>query len=327
MRCLILLFLVTAAFAQPQQFFERHKARNGVAFEFAAIGDQQYGTEGERKFPALRAAINQAKPAFVIHVGDIKSGESPCSDEMYTGRMQDFNAFHMPLILTPGDNDWTDCHRKGAGGRDPLERLSHLRRAFYADNKSFGKRKLTLSRQSENPAFAKYVENAMWSMGGTLFLTIHVIGSQNNLGRTPAADAEFEERTAANRDWIKTGFAVARANGFASMVISMQANPGWTGTPVLASALRPGFRDTIATLGEEAQTYAKPVLVIMGDSHTFRIDQPLRTEKTKNTLETLQRLEVPGNPQVHWVRVRIDPKRNAPFTVSYEPVPQNYLPH
>ena len=73
--------------------------------------------------------------------------------------------------------------------------------------------------------------------------------------------------------------------------------------------------------------YARPVLVIMGDSHLFRIDQPLRTEQTKNTLETLLRLEVPGSPQVHWVRVRIDPRQSAPFSFAYEPVKENYLPH
>ena len=24
-----------------------------------------------------------------------------------------------PLVLLPGDNEWTDCHRLGAGGHDP----------------------------------------------------------------------------------------------------------------------------------------------------------------------------------------------------------------
>jgi len=327
MRSIFWILGAAMVLAQPPQLLERHKPKRGVAFEFAAIGDQQYGTEGERKFPALREAINKTKVAFVVHAGDVKSGESPCSDAMFAGRVRDFNDFSMPLILTPGDNEWTDCHRKGAGGWDPLERLAHLRRSFYPDRKSFGKRKTMLSRQSEDPAFAKFVENAMWSMGSTVFATIHVIGSQNNSGRTPSADAEFQERTAANRSWLKTTFAVARANGFSSVVVTMQANPGWTGTPVPASALRPGFRDTIGTLGEEALAYAKPVLIIMGDSHIFRIDQPLRTEQTKNTLETLQRLEVPGNPQVHWVRVRIDPKMSSPFTFSYEPVRVNFLPH
>ena len=327
MRLILWVLWAVAVCAQTSALFERHKPKRGVAFEFAAIGDQQYGAEGERKFPALREAINKTKVAFVVHAGDVKSGDSPCSDAMFAGRVRDFNEFAMPLILTPGDNEWTDCHSTAAGGFDPLERLAQLRRAFYPDNKSFGKRKITLSRQSEDPAFSKFAENAMWSMGSTLFATIHVIGSQNNSGRTPSADAEFQERTAANRSWLKTAFAVARANGFSSVVVTIQANPGWNGTPVLASALRPGFRDMIGTLGEEVLAYAKPVLVIMGDSHVFRIDQPLRTEKTKNTLETLQRLEVPGDLQTHWVRVRIDPMMSAPFTFSYELVRENFLPH
>jgi hypothetical protein len=327
MRFLSLFLTMALAAGGQTALLQRHVPKRGVVFEFAAIGDQQYGPEGESKFPALRAAINRSGVAFAVHVGDIKNGESPCSDAMYQDRLRGFNQFEMPFILTPGDNEWTDCHRADAGGFDPLERLAHLRRVFYADNQSLGKRKMKLSRQSEDPAFAKFSENAMWSMGDTLFATIHVVGSANNRGRTPEADREFEERTAANRAWLKSTFAVARANGFARVVIAMQANPGWTGTPVLASSLKQGFRFTVATLGEEALAYAKPVLVAMGDSHTFRIDQPLRTEATKNTLETLLRLEVPGSPQAHWARVRIDPRQSAPFTFSYEPIPANYRPH
>ena len=37
----------------------------------------------------------------------------------------------MLVVLTPGDNEWTDCHRVAAGEYQPLERLAKLREVFY----------------------------------------------------------------------------------------------------------------------------------------------------------------------------------------------------
>ncbi len=127
------------------------------AFEFSAIGDQQYGAAGERMWPALQASINLANVAFVLHIGDIKSGDTVCSNEMFEDRLRAFNNFDMPMIYTPGDNEWTDCHRENNGSFDPLERLDYLRLVFYRDNQSQGKRKITLSQQNEDSRYGKYV--------------------------------------------------------------------------------------------------------------------------------------------------------------------------
>jgi hypothetical protein len=319
-----------AAGADPavlRRLLERHKPQPGVAFEFAAIGDQHYGPEGERKFPALQASINTSGVAFVVHAGDVKSGSTVCSDAMFADRVRAFDAFEMPMMLTPGDNEWTDCHRENNGSFNSLERLSALRRFFYPDNRSFGKRKMTLSQQSEDPRYAKYVENELWSMGDTLFATIHIVGSNNNLGRTPEDDAEYTERTAANFNWLRTVFSVARDNDFARIVLTMQANPGWGGSPALVRETGSGFRESLGVLEEEVIVFDRPVLVIMGDSHIYRIDQPLRSAVTGNTFEKLFRLETPGSEQVHWVRVRIDPERRAAFGFEYESIPANNLPH
>ena len=37
----------------------------------------------------------------------------------------------MPLLYTPGDNEWTDCHRPAAGRYNPLERLDAVRATFF----------------------------------------------------------------------------------------------------------------------------------------------------------------------------------------------------
>jgi hypothetical protein len=304
---------------------QRHRPE-ARAFEFAAIGDQQYGAEGEAKWPALQNSINRAQNiAFVVHAGDVKSGDTVCSDAMFQDRLQGFNAFTMPLIYTPGDNEWTDCHRENNGSYDSLERLDYLRRVFYPDNRSLGQRKMDLTRQSEDPAYSRYVENAMWSMGNVLFATLHIVGSNNNRGRNAINDREYEERHAANFNWLKTTFSVARDNGFAGVVLVTQANPGWSGSPQRVANANTGFRDSLFVLEDEAIVFARPVLVIVGDTHLFRIDKPITAARSGRNLENVLRLEVPGSANIHWVRVGVDPARRGLFSFVHEDVVENYV--
>ena len=177
-------------------------------FEFGVIGDGPYfpGTE-----PLFRAAIedmNRADLAFVLHVGDIEAdgrypyggGARTCTDESFEQRLEMFAASRHPFILTPGDNDWTDCHFVKEREFDPLERLEKLRTFFFANDQSLGQKRMTLETQASDPAHAKYVENRSWSLRGVEFATLHIVGSNDNLGRTPAMDREHAERTAANLD-------------------------------------------------------------------------------------------------------------------------------
>src|SRR5262245_15053804 len=92
-------------------------------FDFAAVGDTPYFLPADYgRFSAVIAAINQRNPAFTIHVGDIKSGSTLCSDELLGKAAEQLKEFDGPLVYTPGDNEWTDCHRANNGGFDPLER-------------------------------------------------------------------------------------------------------------------------------------------------------------------------------------------------------------
>jgi hypothetical protein len=295
-------------------------------FEFGAIGDQQYGPEGEQKWPALQNSIN-ASPnlAFLVHAGDIKSGSTVCSDELFQNRFDAFNNFVMPLIYTPGDNEWTDCHRENNGSYDSLERLAAIRRFFFADDRSLGRTKITLSRQSEDPQYRNYRENAIWSYGNVLFATLHMVGSNNNLGRNAANDMEYIERRNANMNWIRTIFSVARDGPFAGVVLITQANPGWSGAPMRVSQMRDGFRETFFILEADTIFYGRPVLVIVGDTHIFRIDKPLLGARSGRVVENLMRLEVPGDTNVHWVRVRVDPAQRGLFSFIHEDVAENYV--
>ena len=203
-------------------------------FEFGLIGDLPYNAEDERKFPNLIEDINKANLVFVIHDGDFQAdfrgyrdGSLPCSDETFDNRKNLAQSFKPPFILTPGDNDWTDCHYVKSASYDPLERLAKLREIFFSGNDSFGQQTLSITRQSSDPKYSKFRENLRWTYGDVSFVTLHLVGSDNNFGRTSEMDAEFAERNTADLVWMSEGFDFAKRNGSKAIMIITQANPGF----------------------------------------------------------------------------------------------------
>ncbi len=277
-------------------------------FQFIALGDQPYGPANQAPYRGLIDRINQLAPAFSVHVGDIKSGSTQCSDEEFASQLAHFQRYAGAVVYTPGDNEWTDCHRANNGAFDPLERLAALRQRFFTEGRSLGQRPIAVENQSRlMPEHARHVENQRWQHQGVVFATLHIVGSNNNFEvRDPAAAREFFGREAANVAWLESTFEQARRADAQAVVLAFQADmfdsrsaydefPGWSGfRRVIAGALLP-----------LAQRWGKPVLVVHGDSHQFRIDQPFTLDR--KPLANVTRLIVPGERDVRAVRVSVQP--------------------
>jgi len=98
------------------------------------------------------------KVRAVLHAGDIKNGSSLCSDERFLALRTLYDTFKDPFVYTPGDNEWTDCHRAAAGGYLPTERLAKVRELFFPTpgTTTIGGRALRVASQPE------LVENSLW---------------------------------------------------------------------------------------------------------------------------------------------------------------------
>ncbi len=274
------------------------------------------------RFDNLIKDINRSRLAFVVHDGDFKSGSSQCSDEVFNQRYDLFQTFRHPFIFVFGDNDWTDCHRANNGGYDPVERLFKLREIFTQGDRSLGRRTLLLARQSDDPQYEKFRENVRWSYGDVLFVGLNVPGSNNNFGRTPEADAEYFERNAANLAWLKESFALVKDNGLRGIMIIIQANPFGL-TP--ADSVRTGYNDFLTLLEAETIKLGRPVVLVHGDTHYFRIDKPLPAVIDQPRLENFTRIETFGSPNVHWLRATIDWRDPRLFSFKQEIVEENLV--
>jgi len=275
---------------------------------FFVVGDAPYADAEYAPLERLLSDAAAQQPAFIVHVGDIKGGSQPCTEARNRRVAQLFEQQPVPMLYTPGDNEWTDCHRQSAGGLDPLERLAAVRERFFEDADILHHQALGLS--VPDPRFP---ENGYGLQNGVMIVLMHVVGSNNN--RRPAlasAMDEWQQRSSANRKLLQEATAAANRSKAEAMVLLFHANPLFErSSPV------PGFAPLFDDLEQLLASFAGPVLAIHGDTHRFQFNQPLiRARAAAEGADRLWRLEVPGSPFLGgvWVTVNQDPME--PFAIS-----------
>jgi len=305
------LFAVAAHVAPAAAGAGNITDRSAKPLTIAVIGDVPYGTAQEAAFGELIGAVNaDPKVRIVAHVGDIKSGSTTCSDERFAAVAAAFETFKDPVVYTPGDNEWTDCHRLNNGGYNPLERLAAVREVFFAEpGGTLGRHPMRVDYQ---PAL---IENVRWTESRVAFATLHVVGSNNGLAPwsglgyttpTAAQTAEVNQRLAATLDWIDDTFDAAEAEGLRGVVLAMQADT-WDPAPQSAQEA------IIARIAERTAAFEGQVLLLQGDSHVYTADNPL-------SLRNFMRIVVHGETMpFEYLRLTINPR--GPGLFSWERVP------
>ncbi|MBT3064661.1 MAG: metallophosphoesterase [Candidatus Thiodiazotropha sp.] len=328
--CLLLLVSSHALSGDDRHEKEERESKDKGSFSFAMIGDVPYGVAPYADYPPfdnLIDEINEGKKLkWVIHTGDIKSGGSNCSDELFYDRLERYNKFNKPFIYTPGDNEWTDCHRVNAGEYQPLERLARLREIFFANpGVTIGGKPMAVESQAFVPGFEEFPENVRWNKSGVLFAAIHVVGSNNGLKAFDAAssavrgeadDLEVARRIEAAIHWINDTFDKAMEEDAPGVLIMMQANPKLEVGYALPSGAdltdaRLGFNEILSVLEARTLAFGKPVVLAHGDSHYFRVDKPGLVEN--GFISNFTRVENFGSSRVHWVKITVNPKSEHVF--------------
>lgn len=277
----------TALASDPRHDDEHRK------LSVAVYGDAPYGTSNadQAQFNATPAFINTINKdtdlSFVIHVGDIHSGKQTCSYGYDQAIYQMWQSFTLPMIYTPGDNEWTDCHKTKEGSQDPLANLGYVRQIFFArPGHTLGVDKTVISQAAAfNPAYpsdADYVENVMWEQAGVVFVTVNIPGGSNDdadnwygAARSDAQTAEILKRMGASLRWLDQGFDYARRQHARAVVLLVQADMWDLDGTAQADMHIGNYRRYIDNIALHTAQFGRPVLLINGDSHGYRSDNPL----------------------------------------------------
>jgi hypothetical protein len=321
----------------------------------AVFGDWPYNQNLLDNAPRLIGSVNADEEVrLVMHVGDIHSGSMPCtsadilpaiatSNPGWNQKIYfQFQQFKAPVIYTPGDNEWTDCHKaKQKSSGAPLNELAAVRSLFFArPGHSLGQTDKKVFSQAEyfDPAYptdAKFVENVMWRDGRVVFLTLNMPGSNNdslpwtgNFANPALQTQEAAERNAADLRWLEAGFKAAQRHHAKAVVIGLQADmwdPAALPTAVPAGDGLDKYTPFVKKLADLARQFKKPVLLLNGDSHLYGADKPLADPNSASgrihnqpAVPNLTRITVQGstNAPAEWLRLTIDPEAKEPFSWS-----------
>jgi hypothetical protein len=253
---------------------------------WALIGDVPYGEAAIAQFPQLVEQIN-ADPdvEIVAHSGDIKSGSSSCDDASLRRSFDLYQTFDDAFWYTPGDNEWTDCHRTAAGGFLPTERLDAVREIFFPQRSmTTGGDPIRVRSQAASwqRKYRPYVENTMFTRKCVTFGAVHVVGSDDNgvpwsqypgdadLGLAPGDQpqlrtAEYTARRDAAVDWVNQIFDSAAARRSEGVVLMMQEEPAGD------NAANTNFDAVRAAIIARATAFRKPVILAHGDDHVYTV--------------------------------------------------------
>jgi hypothetical protein len=310
-------------------------ASQAATFSFGLWGDMPYQKAGDAaKMPAVLSSLNSAKIDFSIFVGDIKDGSSKCTDDVFTDAIKLFDSMSHPVVYIPGDNEWTDCHRLNNGGYDSQERLAHLRKVMFTKPVSFGPKPIALESAKDQDSM--YIENKRFSKNNVMFVTLNIPGSNNNKildekdcknksARTTLqceqGNAEYAARDTANINWMKSSFQIAKDQNARGILLAFQGDPGFDlpeteDNDESKALIVSGYQPFLQAVVKETENYKGQVLLVHGDTHFFKVDKPLYSP-TK-VLPNLTRLQTFGSPNLHWVKVTVDDKRESVFDI--EPV-------
>jgi hypothetical protein len=314
----------------------------------AVFGDWPYSQVLFDNSALLLNSINQDPDvSLVMHVGDIHSGSMACTSAgilppipaSNPGWNQAvyyrFQQFHPPVVYTPGDNEWTDCHKaKEFSSGAPPKELASVRTLFFArpgHTLGLEDRPVLSQAQFYNqqfPADAQFVENVMWEDSKVVFVTLNVPGSNNDtlpwtgsFADPTAQAAEVAQRTAADIRWLDAAFDVAAHDNAKAVVIGLQADM-WDPAALGGDGLD-GYTSFVQHLADRVVQFGGPVLLLNGDSHVFGADQPLldpttatgRIHKTQ-AVPNLTRITVQGSTTApaEWLKLSIDTHKPNPFS-------------
>jgi hypothetical protein len=314
------LALIAIAAATPAVASTGHGAADKRdSFAYAVYGDAPYGTSPTDTTetdatPAFIAAVNADKAvSTVLHVGDIHSGSQYCT-QAYDQQIADlWGGFADPLVYTPGDNEWTDCHKKKEGGGaynattgqidyvkdgggnlvdyaggNPVDNLALVRSIFFPrPGVTLGSGRLKVLSQAQvdnraHPTDGQYVENVMWQRDGVVFVSANVPGGSNNdadpwygaPAASPQQTTEAANRTGAALRWFDRAFTTAARQHARSVVVMIQADM-WDPDGKDISHLA-NYESLVGSLATHTEAFGKPVLLLNGDSHVYRSDNPLQ---------------------------------------------------
>lgn len=209
---------------------------------FSAMGDVPYSSSEEVILQQQIADHNRYSPsAFMVHVGDIKSGGGGCPESVYQKVAGFLLELEVPTFVIPGDNEWTGCS-------DWDQSWSFWTTHFMSFEQNFCGAP-AVERQPVRP------ENFAWVKNGVLIIGINMPGGTKK--NPDLWDARLQD----NANWVIQQLQQKASQVRAAVIFAHALKK--TQDALFYDQFRPA-----------AAAFAKPILWINGNDHSYKLDHP-----------------------------------------------------
>lgn len=243
---------------------------------FTVIGDVPY-SNGQRSSLIEKIELHDSlsSASFVVHVGDIKSGQDPCDESVYQDVSNILKEFETPTFIILGDNEYNDCD-------DPDQARAYWDQYFLNLHEQWN-----FDQAVETPP--SRTENWAWFQDDILFVGLNIVGSKVH------DSDEWESRLSDNAVWLRSRYQ-QHVDEVAAIVIFGHANMVDFGA---------GKFETFTTeMINIATEFNKPMVYIQGDGHNWIDDTPWAPSN-------LRRIQIEGGKI--FMDVKVDSKQISPF--------------
>lgn len=208
---------------------------------FVALADIPYSAE---QLEMLRRDVASLpgpdRVEFAVHLGDIKSGDSPCAEPAYAAVAGVLAASPVRFFVLPGDNEWNDC-------ATPDEAWRFWETHFLRfDERWPGGRPVV--RQARQPA------NFAFECRGIVFVGLNLVGGRMHRAK------EWKSRHADDLAWV---------------VEHLARHPDARAAVVFAHANRKPIKhdDFFLPFFAAVERFGRPVLYLHGDGHEWTVER------------------------------------------------------
>ena len=321
---------------------EGHRATTLAVYGDAPYFDKTAGS-GDQKLQLSREYL--ATPAFidsinadpdvslVTHVGDIHSGQETCRQDYDQGVFDMWTKYEDPLVYTPGDNEWSDCSKLPgqAPATNPADNLALVRSIFFAHpGTTLGENPMKVTSQADvaargngNPERHELRRERRVRQGRhavhdaqhprRLQQRRRSVGALRRQADNPMEQYnERIQRTQATLDWLDRNFAIAQREADIKQVVIFEQADMWDTADAGNPAHLANYEPFVASIADHTNALGKPVLLMNGDTHVYRSDNPYSGAVTKDLhpgydVPNLHRIVVQGSaPKMEWLKLTID---------------------
>lgn len=262
--------------SQEEKENEEEQQPENQPVTFAVIGDVPYNEEQRNALIDFIDGHNSKNSSeFLVHVGDIKAGKTPCEESIYENVSSILKKSSVPTFIILGDNEYNDCD-------NPEKGLEFWNNYFFQLHKNW-QFEYNIEYQKERE------ENFSWTENGVTFIGINLVGSKVH------DEAEWNKRLSDNATWVKQQLDENKTESGAAIIFA-HANIVEVG-PEKFDVFTQSFRAAAAS-------YDLPILFIHGDGHSWIQNRPW---EEKNIL----RVQVDNGARA--VQVTVDTSLTNPF--------------